>query len=114
MTSDKNPLTSNVIDGKLYYFTSWLPDKLTPKRVFSHFMCVPEGSGRLAGRFPEAYRKQKTHMFISLQFRKVPEAYRKSYRKLVSGVSNILQFRKVPEAGRKNSRKRFCYDSFSR
>ena len=114
MRADKKTLTTIVIDGYLYYFTSWLPDKLAPKRVFfipCVFRKVPED---LPEGFPEAYRKQNTHMFISLQFRKVPEAYRKSYRKLVLGVSNILQFRKVPEAGRKNSRKRFCSDSFSR
>ena len=60
-----------------------------------------------SGSLPEAYRKPKTHMFISLQFRKVPEAYRKSYRKLVSGGVKILPFRKLPEAHRKNVRKRF-------
>ena len=114
MRADKKTLTTIVIDGYLYYFTSWLPDKLAPKRVFfipCVFRKVPED-------LPEGYRKptgrKKRYMFISMQFRKLPEAYRKSYRKLVLGVSNILQFRKVPEAGRKNSRKRFCSDSFSR
>ena len=53
MRPDRNPLTSNVIDGKLYYFTSWLPDKLAPKRVFfipCVFRKVPED-------LPEGFRK---------------------------------------------------------
>ena len=69
----------------------------------------PEGSGRFPEACPEAY------MFfaVSLQFRKVPEGFRKLVRKLVSFLCVCLQFRKVPEGSWKLVRKLVWRDRFT-
>ena len=100
MISDRNPLAGNWKLSYLYYFFQGIPVIEPYLQICWH----PEGSGRFPEACPEAYASSR----VSLQFRKVPEGFRKLVRKLVSYFSLFPQFRKRPEGFRKLVWKLVC------
>ena len=88
---------------KAKYFYYPCQQKMNTLTQIEHFQFsrVPEASGRK----PEADRKADFPFFVLLQFRKLPEGFRKADRKLTWELSFYVGPGRFPEGFRKADRK---------